>query len=95
VLRDARERLVRTGGLFAPHRSVTTVTAIDLDQRLPLGFPDFAVTYVREIFAAVGRPFDLRVCLVGLQDAYVSDVAEVERLDFNGPLRPGAPTTPR
>jgi type I protein arginine methyltransferase len=88
VLRDARERLVRPGGILAPHRCVTTAAAIDLDQAGPLGFPDFALTYVREIFAAVGRPFDLRVCLVGLHDAYVSDLAEVEPLHFNGSLRP-------
>jgi protein arginine N-methyltransferase 1 len=88
VLRDARQRLVRPGGILAPHRCVTTAAAIDLDRAGPLGFPDFALTYVREIFAAVGRPFDLRVCLVGLQDAYVSDVAEVEPLDFNGSLQP-------
>jgi protein arginine N-methyltransferase 1 len=88
VLRDARERLVRPGGILVPHRSVTTAAALDLDQAGPLGFPDFALDYVREIFAAVGRPFDLRVCLVGLHDAYVSDVAEVEALDFNAQLMP-------
>lgn len=88
TLRDARARLVRPDGILAPHRSVTTAAAIDLDQAGPLGFPNFALAYVREIFADVGRPFDLRVCLVGLQDAYLSDVAEVEALDFNGALRP-------
>jgi protein arginine N-methyltransferase 1 len=88
VLRDARRRLIRTDGLLAPHRSVTTAAAVDLSGAGPLGFPSFALRYVEEIFASVGRPFDLRVCLVGLQDAYVSDVAELEPLDFNGELRP-------
>ena len=50
---------------------------------------------MQQIFTAIGRPFDLRVCLVGLQDnpplrdqAYLSTVAEVEPLEFNGDLRP-------
>jgi len=88
VLHDARRRLIRTAGLLAPHRSVTTASAVDLSRAGPLGFPSFALRYVEEIFASVGRPFDLRVCLVGQQDAYVSDVAEIEPLDFNGALRP-------
>jgi protein arginine N-methyltransferase 1 len=98
VLRDARERLVRPGGVLIPHRCATTVVALDLDRAgggQPLGFPVFALTYVREIFLAVGRPFDVRVCIAGLPEnpslraeAYLSDVAEVERLHFNGDLRP-------
>jgi protein arginine N-methyltransferase 1 len=98
VLCDARERLVRPGGVLTPHRCATTVVALDLDRAgggQPLGFPVFALQYVREIFLAVGRPFDLRVCLAGLPEnpplraeAYLSDVAEVERLEFNGDLRP-------
>ena len=98
VLRDARERLVRPGGVFAPHRSATTAVALDLDRANggePVGFPSFTLTYVQQIFTAIGRPFDLRVCLVGLQDnpplrdqAYLSTVAEVEPLEFNGDLRP-------
>jgi protein arginine N-methyltransferase 1 len=98
VLRDARERLVRPGGVFAPHRSTTTAVALDLDRANggePVGFPSFTLTYVQQIFTAIGRPFDLRVCLVGLQDnpplreqAYLSTVAEVEPLEFNGDLRP-------
>ncbi|MEV6494097.1 hypothetical protein AB0M20_36555, partial [Actinoplanes sp. NPDC051633] len=88
VLRDARRRLIRPDGILAPHRVVTTAAAVDLSRAGPLGFPSFALRYVAEIFASVGRPFDLRVCLVGQQDAYVSDVAAIEPLEFNGELRP-------
>jgi hypothetical protein len=96
VLRDARERLVRPGGVFAPHRSATTAVALDLDRANggePVGFPSFTLTYVQQIFTAIGRPFDLRVCLVGLQDnpplrdqAYLSTMAEVEPLDALLPI---------
>ncbi|GAA1247666.1 50S ribosomal protein L11 methyltransferase [Streptomyces javensis] len=98
VLRDARERLVKPGGVFIPHRSATTAVALDLrgatGGELP-GFPSVAFGFVEGIFAAVGRPFDLRVCLGGLQDvpevrerSYLSGPVEVEPLEFNGDLRP-------
>lgn len=98
VLRDARRRLVKPGGMFIPHRSVTTAVAFDLGSASagePPGFPLFTFRYVEEVFSSVGRPFDLRVCLVGLQDnpetqerSYLSGTAEVEPLEFNGDLRP-------
>ncbi|MFJ1990823.1 50S ribosomal protein L11 methyltransferase [Streptomyces asiaticus] len=98
VLRDARKRLVKPGGVFIPHRSVTTAVALDLDSAnrgRPPGFPPFVLRYVEEVFASVGRPFDLRVVLEGLQDSpavrersYLSDPAEVEPLEFNGDLDP-------
>ena len=93
ALRDARQRLIRPGGVVVPHRSATTAVAIELET--PPAFVSLALPYVRQVFTAVGRPFDLRVCLVGLQHdrrvrerVYLSDVAEVEVLEFNGELRP-------
>jgi precorrin-6B methylase 2 len=93
VLRDARDRLIRPGGEVVPHRSATTAVAVEIGA--PPAFVSLALPYVRQVFTAVGRPFDLRVCLVGLQNdarlrerAYLSDVAEVESLEFNGALRP-------
>ncbi|MBD3009038.1 MULTISPECIES: 50S ribosomal protein L11 methyltransferase [unclassified Streptomyces] len=98
VLRDARERLVKPGGVFIPHRSATTAVALDLGSAgrgEPLGFPPFVFRYVEEVFASVGRPFDLRVVLEGLQDnpkvrerAYLSGPVELEPLEFNGDLNP-------
>jgi type I protein arginine methyltransferase len=94
VLTDARHRLIRPGGVVVPHRSATTAVAVELEEPPPL--VTLALPYLRQIFTAVGRPFDVRVCLVGLQhDArirervYLSDVAEVEVLRFNHDLRPG------
>ncbi|MFE5121007.1 50S ribosomal protein L11 methyltransferase [Streptomyces sp. NPDC056669] len=98
VLRDARERLVKPGGVFIPHRSATTAVALDLNSAnlgtLP-GFPPLVFRYVEEVFASVGRPFDLRVVLEGLQDnprarqrSYLSDTVEVEPLEYNGDLQP-------
>ncbi|MEK8173548.1 50S ribosomal protein L11 methyltransferase [Streptomyces sp. M19] len=98
VLRDARERLVKPGGLFIPHRSATTAVAFDIGRASagqPPGFPLFTLRYLEEVFAGLGHPFDLRVCLVGPQDnpamrkeSYLSTTTEVEPLEFNGDLRP-------
>ncbi|MBL1118987.1 50S ribosomal protein L11 methyltransferase [Streptomyces sp. 110] len=98
VLRDARKRLVKPDGVFIPHRSATTAVALDLDGASPgqpLGFPAIVFRYVEEVFAAVGRPFDLRVVLEGVQDnpkvrerSYLSSSVEVEPLEFNGDLDP-------
>jgi protein arginine N-methyltransferase 1 len=93
ALRDARQRLIRPGGVVVPHRSATTAVAVDLEE--PPALLSLALPYVRQIFTAVGRPFDLRMCLAGPQQdqrirerVYLSDVAEVEVLEFNGGLRP-------
>jgi protein arginine N-methyltransferase 1 len=93
VLRDARRRLLRPGGVVVPHRSATTVVAVELPEPPPL--VDLALPYVRQIFTAVGRPFDVRMCLAGPQDdarlperTYLSDVGEAEVLEFNGDLHP-------
>ncbi|GLY16343.1 hypothetical protein Kisp01_33580 [Kineosporia sp. NBRC 101677] len=97
VLRDARERLVKPDGLFIPHVSVTTVVGLDLGAVTaePPAFPLFVLDYVGQVFNCLSRPFDLRLCLVGLQDnparqdlAYLSGAAEVETLHFNGDLQP-------
>jgi type I protein arginine methyltransferase len=93
VLRDARQRLLRPGGVVVPHRSATTAVAVELAE--PPALVSLALPYVRQIFTAVGRPFDVRMCLAGLQDdpelrerTYLSNVADVEVLEFNGGLRP-------
>jgi type I protein arginine methyltransferase len=93
VLRDARQRLLRPGGVVVPHQSGTTAVAVELTE--PPALVSLALPYVRQIFTAVGRPFDVRMCLAGLQDdrdlrerCYLSDVAGVEALEFNGDLRP-------
>ncbi|MBP2471650.1 protein arginine N-methyltransferase 1 [Crossiella equi] len=92
VLRDARERLVKPGGAFIPHRSATTVVALDLSHAVPGGEPGFvdaALPYLEDVFTAVGRPFDVRACIPGLRRrAHLSPVAEVEPLDFAGALAP-------
>ncbi|MFB9904435.1 50S ribosomal protein L11 methyltransferase [Allokutzneria oryzae] len=90
VLDDARERFLKPGGDSIPHRCVTTVAAVDLRSLVPngeLAFSPLVVPYLEEVFASVGNPFDLRLCLIGLGHAqFLSTQAEVEDLRFNDPL---------
>ncbi|MBB4682446.1 50S ribosomal protein L11 methyltransferase [Crossiella cryophila] len=92
VLRDAGIRLVRPGGVFIPHRSTTTIVALDLDHAAPGGSPGFAelaLPYLEHVFSSVGRPFDVRACIPELRRrAHLSGVAEVEPLDYGGYLAP-------
>ncbi|MCP3804686.1 50S ribosomal protein L11 methyltransferase [Allokutzneria sp. A3M-2-11 16] len=91
VLDDARRRFLKPGGHSIPHRCVTTVAAVDLGRLMPdLAFAPIMAPYVEQVFASVGRPFDLRLCLMGLgRQQLMSTQAEVEDLRFEE-LRPGS-----
>lgn len=86
VLDDVRRRLLRPGGLAMPHHSVTTIAAVDLGRVIDvakIGFETELLHYMENIFGAVGKPFDVRVCLNSLRDAAaVSEWCEVEYLDY-------------
>ena len=92
VLRDAWRRHVVDGGRNIPDAAVTTVVAIDLDRASPGGRPVFAKgaeRYLERIFATTGYAFDVRLCLPGLgAQAFLSNIAQVEALEFNGELEP-------
>ncbi|WP_409490957.1 SAM-dependent methyltransferase [Amycolatopsis sp. cmx-11-12] len=90
VLDDARRRFLKPGGASIPHRCVTTVAAVDTSTVLPAGDLAFSPLFLRDleqIFASVGNPFDLRLCLLGLEQAeFLTSQAEVEELRFTSPM---------
>ncbi|MFE0021188.1 50S ribosomal protein L11 methyltransferase [Amycolatopsis sp. NPDC059021] len=90
VLDDARRRFLKPGGDSIPHRCVTTVAAVDTSTVLPdgeLAFSPLFLPDLEQIFASVGHPFDLRLCLLGLDQAeFLSPRAEVEELRFTAPM---------
>ena len=68
--------------VFYPRRCVTRISAVELqmDQR------DFAVDPAREIFAAAGYPFDLRVRVHQLApESVISDESVFEEIAFDDP----------
>ncbi len=85
---DAARRLLKPGGAMIPERSITRIAAVTLPDAF-LAAPRFAgsaAPYVEQIFAEVGRPFDLRLCIKGLTAAsLISDRGIFEDLDFTRP----------
>ncbi len=82
---NAAHRLLAPGGRMIPERSITRIAAVSLPDRF-VAAPRFASSstpYVEQIFAEVGRPFDLRVCIKGLTPScLISQRGVFEDLDF-------------
>lgn len=77
------------GCVPVPERCVTRVAGLELgplDRARP-AFGVLAADYARRVFAAVGQPFDLRLCLRGVvRENLLTAPAEFEVLDFRGPV---------
>jgi len=86
VLLNAARRLLRPGGTMIPLRSVTKIAAARLPENLA-HHPRFARStpnYVATIFAQVGHPFDLRVCIKRFPSDHLVSTSDVfEELDFS------------
>jgi protein arginine N-methyltransferase 1 len=84
VIADAARRLCASDCTWIPDSCQTRTAAVDLSRFLTPG--DYAIAaealpYLGRIFTAVGRPFDLRLCLAGpVVDTIVSSVGTVESL---------------
>lgn len=87
IINRAR-RLLRDPSAMLPQRSVTRLAAVNLPEgSFDWGFSDVAAHYVERIFAEVGHPFDLRLCVKNLpRDAIVSSVGVLEDLDYTRPV---------
>ncbi len=87
IINSAR-RLLTDPTAMLPRRSLTRVAAASLpDELLRRAFGKTAAHYVERIFAEVGRPFDLRLCVKHLpMDAILSGDAAFEDLDFTRDL---------
>lgn len=77
-------RLLKDPSAMLPQFSDTRIAALSLPaDKIASGFPDIAAHYVEKIFAEVGQPFDLRLCLKNCpRDAIVSDDGPFEYLDY-------------
>ncbi|MET7245173.1 amino acid adenylation domain-containing protein [Methylobacterium sp. EM32] len=83
IINGAR-RFLKDPAAMLPRFSDTCIAALSLPRdRLAPGFSDVAAHYVEKIFAEVGQPFDLRLCLKNLpREAIVSDDGVFEYLDY-------------
>lgn len=85
---NGSRHLLRDGSMMLPQRSLTLMAGVSLPQdRLELGFADIAAHYVEKIFAEVGQPFDLRLCVKNLPaEALITHQAPFEDLDYTQPI---------
>lgn len=92
VLRDAKARFVKPGGLMIPGRCVTRIAAASLPDRLH-GSPEFgaiAVEYVERLFEHAGRAFDFRLCVRNVdRESLLSEACVFEDLDFTKDVTTG------
>lgn len=89
VLINNAHRFLKPGGLMIPGRSVTKIAAARFpDELMPrLGFYKVPGSYTGKIFAEVGYPFDLRVCIKKFPRGNLLSNADIfEDLDFNRPI---------
>lgn len=89
ALNDARRRLLKPGAAMVPHRCVTRIAALSLPEHLwqaPV-FKPAAARYARRVFQAVGKRFDLRVCVRSLSTTRLLSASAIfEELDFSEEL---------
>ncbi|SMH47742.1 non-ribosomal peptide synthetase [Azospirillum agricola] len=85
IINGAR-RFLTDPARMLPQRSLTRIAAVSLPEgSFAYGFPDIAAHYVERIFAEVGRPFDLRICVKNLpREAILSTAGIFEDLDHTG-----------
>ncbi|MEV6848259.1 hypothetical protein [Actinoplanes sp. NPDC051411] len=91
ALGDARNRLCTPDCAWIPFRIQTWAAAVDLSGRRA-ALATESLPYVKQIFNAVGHPFDLRLCLGGPAETLpVSSAAAVESIVFDHRRDPPAP----
>ncbi|GAB4519907.1 MAG: hypothetical protein Tsb0020_38490 [Haliangiales bacterium] len=86
VLRDARARLLKPGGVMIPGHLATVATLYSLPEALRdrPGFEAISAYYATQIFNELGRAFDVRLVLDGHQRGVrLSDTQAVEDVDLS------------
>ena len=84
ILNRAR-RFLKPGGVMIPHRSSTQIAAVSLPDSLAREprFTEISGPYAERVFAQVGHPFDIRICINHLpKSCLLSDSADFEAMDF-------------
>jgi amino acid adenylation domain-containing protein len=84
-------RFLKPGGRMIPERTATRIAALELTDEFMAapGFSPTGARYVETVFEHRGYPFDLRLCLRGVQREHlISEVGYLEDLDHGGPTAP-------
>ena len=84
---NAARRHFAPGCVPVPETCTTRIAALELPAAVRKGprFGSLAADYARRVFASVGQPFDLRLCLRNVGDRdLLTEPADFEVLDFHG-----------
>jgi acyl carrier protein len=84
ILNQAR-RFLKPGGVMIPHRCSTQIAAASLPETLVREprFTEISGPYVERVFAQMGSPFDIRICINHFPKSYLlSSSAVFEAMDF-------------
>ncbi|HEX8572390.1 MAG TPA: amino acid adenylation domain-containing protein [Allosphingosinicella sp.] len=87
AITNAARRLLAPGAAMIPERSLTLYAPVQLPDALldRPGFDPLAARYVERIFAEIGGPFDLRLCVRGLgRGDLLAGPRPFEDLDYRG-----------
>ncbi|HYH19580.1 MAG TPA: amino acid adenylation domain-containing protein [Azospirillum sp.] len=91
VIMNGVRPLLAPGALMIPPRSTTLYAPVQLPDALLRrpGFGPLAGRYVRRIFDEVGYPFDVRLCVRGLDRSHLlAEPRPFEDFDYRGPVDP-------
>jgi amino acid adenylation domain-containing protein len=91
VIMNRVRHLLTDDAAMIPERSTTLYAPVQLPAELieELAFGPLAARYVEKIFAEVGHPFDLRLCVRGLDRGHLLGQPQLfEDLDFRGAVEP-------
>ncbi|MBY6263491.1 amino acid adenylation domain-containing protein [Azospirillum sp. 412522] len=83
--------LLAPGARMIPPRSTTLYAPVQLPEGLlhRPGFGPLAARYVHRIFGEVGYPFDIRLCVSGLDRSHLlAEPRPFEDFDYRGPVDP-------
>jgi amino acid adenylation domain-containing protein len=87
AIMNATWRLLNRGAHMIPARSTTMFAPVELPRELldEMGFGPLPARYIDKIFEESGGPFDLRLCVKGLDRSHLLAEPQVfEDLDFSG-----------
>jgi amino acid adenylation domain-containing protein len=85
IIMNGVRHLLRDGAAMVPRRSTTMIAPVQLPDALleQMAFGDLPARYVERIFKEVGRAFDLRLCVKGVDPSnLLAEPRVFEDLDF-------------
>lgn len=83
TIMNSVRRLLKPGASMIPSSCLTRIAPISLPKASTVAFTELSAGYIRSIFAKLGAPADIRLCLKGAQTSWLLSEPQIfEELDF-------------